>query len=167
MDSASGSQVTFDRCIFKSNPSSTGGANGFIGYVATSGTSKKMNAVFNGCVFVIKTTASGVEVFRNRDNGNGYLGLNGCSISHSVGGASVVFTGLGSGFVKNTIIYGASAGITKGTAFSETYNCYYNIGESANAANNIIVDDPQFVDPANGDLRLRPTSPCIGAGTAS
>lgn len=27
--------------------------------------------------------------------------------------------------------------------------------------------DPQFVDAPNGDLRLRPTSPCIGAGTAS
>lgn len=27
--------------------------------------------------------------------------------------------------------------------------------------------DPQFVDAPNGDLRLRPTSPCINAGTAS
>lgn len=27
--------------------------------------------------------------------------------------------------------------------------------------------DPIFVDSANGDLRLRPTSPCISAGTAS
>jgi hypothetical protein len=27
--------------------------------------------------------------------------------------------------------------------------------------------DPQYVDTSTGDLRLRPSSPCINAGTAS
>jgi hypothetical protein len=46
--------------------------------------------------------------------------------------------------------------------------CVYQMhtNDSSGGTNNIFVD-PQFVDSANGDLRLRPSSPCIGAGTAS
>jgi hypothetical protein len=39
-------------------------------------------------------------------------------------------------------------------------------GGTGDGTNNIFAD-PQFVDFATGDLRLRPSSPCIGAGTAS
>ena len=45
--------------------------------------------------------------------------------------------------------------------------CFHNMGStnSSGGTDNIFVD-PEFVDPGL-DLRLRPTSPCIGAGTAS
>jgi len=33
--------------------------------------------------------------------------------------------------------------------------------------NNCIFADPQFVDPAHGDYHLKPTSPCIDAGSNS
>jgi len=46
--------------------------------------------------------------------------------------------------------------------------CLYDIGSNnTSGGTNNIFQDPQFVDSANGDYRLRPTSPCIGAGTAS
>jgi hypothetical protein len=46
--------------------------------------------------------------------------------------------------------------------------CVYQMhtNDSSGGTDNIFVE-PQFVDAPNGDLRLRPTSPCIGAGTAS
>jgi hypothetical protein len=46
--------------------------------------------------------------------------------------------------------------------------CVYNMhtNDMSGGTDNIF-QDPQLVDPANGDLRLRPTSPCIGAGTSS
>lgn len=39
-------------------------------------------------------------------------------------------------------------------------------GGTGDGTNNVFAD-PQFVDAPSGDLRLRPSSPCIGAGTAS
>lgn len=47
-----------------------------------------------------------------------------------------------------------------------TYSCFYDINQTASATGNID-SDPQYVDTANGDLRLRPSSPCIGAATTS
>ena len=46
--------------------------------------------------------------------------------------------------------------------------CVYQMhsGDSSGGTDNVFVD-PQFVDAPSGDLRLRPSSPCIGAGTAS
>lgn len=79
--------------------------------------------------------------------------------------------------LKNCIISAdASTFISSSIAeFSDTaVNCCINNmgavndegGGTGDGTNNVFAD-PQFVDAPNGDLRLRPSSPCIGAGTAS
>ena len=71
----------------------------------------------------------------------------------------------------NTIISTDNSSAVSSTAItpaSFTNSCLYNLhsDDTSGGTNNIFVD-PQFLDSANGDLRLRPSSPCIGAGTAS
>ena len=70
---------------------------------------------------------------------------------------------------KNNIFVGAGSGTFSNTFTSNATNCcVYNFGSSnTSGGTNNIFQDPQFVDVANLDLRLRPTSPCINAGTAS
>jgi hypothetical protein len=68
---------------------------------------------------------------------------------------------------KNNIVYGAGNNeVFNFTPTSASNNCYHNTGISSGNGGTVFAD-PQFVDPTNGDLRLRPSSPCIGAGTAS
>jgi hypothetical protein len=53
-------------------------------------------------------------------------------------------------------------------AASSTNCCFYQFHSvNTSGGTNNIFEDPQFVDAPNANLRLRPTSPCIGAGTAS
>lgn len=52
-------------------------------------------------------------------------------------------------------------------SISALTNCVLNNFNFSSGGTDNIFADPQFVDAPNGDLRLRPTSPCIGAGTAS
>lgn len=70
---------------------------------------------------------------------------------------------------KNNIFQGAGSGTFTNTFTANSTNCcIYNFGSSnTSGGTNNIFQDPQFVDVANLDLRLRPTSPCINAGTAS
>ena len=99
-----------------------------------------------------------------------------CSISIRTSAGNTNLDILGStvkmpSVLKNNIWKLDNSGITVGTTLTlnadSTYSCFYNMGTHNAATGTNIEADPQFVDSANGDLRLRPTSPCIGAGTAS
>jgi hypothetical protein len=48
-----------------------------------------------------------------------------------------------------------------------TYSCFFQCNTDNTASGTNINSDPLFVDNSIGDLRLRPTSLCINAGTAS
>jgi len=132
-----------------------------------------MNATFTGCIFTGSTSTLDVHFFRYRQaTALHNLSIINCLCIFTNNNTNEFFqtTINGSVTVKNTILKGEGSGTTTlgtATTFTESNNCYFGIGESADAANGIIVDDPQFVDSANGDYRLRPSSPCINAGTAS
>ena len=70
---------------------------------------------------------------------------------------------------KNNIYYFNDAGaiLKEENTYEVTTsknNCYYNT-DYAGVEVGTITDDPLLVDPANGDFRLRPGSPCVGGGT--
>lgn len=82
--------------------------------------------------------------------------------------------------IKNTIFYAAgSTNTTTGLANSNFGNktftncCVYSPDSflddftASEDSGTPVLADPQFVDSANSDFRLRPSSPCINAGTAS
>jgi hypothetical protein len=167
---ASGQLLTVDNCDFL-DMSSTYKAIVGSGSPSPVGA---MNATFTGCVFTGSTSTADVDFFRYRGGtgGSHNLTLNNCTCVFTNNSTNEFFitTTIGSVTVKNTILKGEGSGTTTlgtATTFTESNNCYVGIGESADPANGIIVDDPQFVDPTTGDFRLRPSSPCIGAGTAS
>ncbi len=77
-------------------------------------------------------------------------------------------------FLKNTIMAcddDNAINTTSAGDFAQyaTNCCFYQMGTAndSGGTNNLYDTDPQFVDSANSDYRLRPSSPCIGAGTAS
>lgn len=71
--------------------------------------------------------------------------------------------------LKNSIFVGTGGGTFNGSFTSGSSNCcFHDIGSSnTSGGTNNVFSDPLFVDPGNSDFRLRPSSPCINAGTAS
>ena len=166
-----GDLLIAEDCQFKGMSS---GYRCIIGDTGATDNGYAMNATFKRCIFKGTANASEVRLFRYRlSSVTQALTLESCTIvlSSTAGGSGIFLnTTPGTFVIKNTIIVCTTSGATLGTtipALTESYNCYYNISESADPANAIIVDDPQFVDTANNDYRLRPSSPCINAGTAS
>lgn len=158
------------RCKFTTITNYSNGSGNFMQYVDQ--TTYGIRLTCTNCVFKFENALSGGEAFFQRKSSPTwpYLKLDGCTLIIDKPGG-VITAGIDTAVYKNTIISNINAtaltGLGTSSSLTESNNCYYNIGESADPANSIIVDDPQFVDSTNGDYRLRPSSPCIGAGTAS
>ena len=75
--------------------------------------------------------------------------------------------------VQNNTADGCDTGIYVGAIGGSTtvsHNCYNNNNTDITGASKgtgALTTDPKFVDPANGDFRLKRTSPCIDAGTGA
>lgn len=140
-----GSQVgnhtmTFNNCLFV-NPSSTFTNSGIL-FNAYSISPNTVTYTFNNTTFYLATT--GTARITN--------------IVTSTGGAACY------GVTKNSIIYNGSGNtLTAGITTSNYTDAYLVTGMPAGTGN--ITTDPLFVDAANGNFNLRPTSPCIDTGT--
>jgi hypothetical protein len=70
--------------------------------------------------------------------------------------------------IKNTIAFFGTLSVFFGgsgtNATIATYCDFYNLTSSPSGTGNI-TSDPLFVDAANGNFNLRPSSPCINTGT--
>lgn len=65
------------------------------------------------------------------------------------------------GTLTSSIAFGNAGGEVAGYAPGEVR--FSNVGPAFDGADGNIDADPEFVEPASGDLRLGPTSPCLGA----
>lgn len=141
----------------------------------------RANLTCNKCIFDLKTTtetSSGKEDIGAVLYAYIYGSLGDTTFTHCVinlsAGTATSFLGQGryadqTSTTKNCIFKGFTGTETlystaNGTVV-DTHNCYGNTGHSGGTNN--IFQDPQFVDPDTLDFRLRPSSPCIGAGTSN
>lgn len=167
---------TFEGCILDNNRASASTNTANRGFFKGSGTSiitfKKCvfsagagNAQYYGSIFG-GAAGEGFDQATFESNTIVTQGTNQL-ISFYNSPSSIVF--------KNNIISGTGIEYIRygnASTASQTIsnNCYFNTATTAGNAKDTggaIFADPQFVDSANNDYRLRPSSPCINAGTAS
>lgn len=96
-----------------------------------------------------KETA-GAMIINNTIYDNGTL-TNGIQLDSGLWGATIY----------NNIIWGATNDINDASSANtyQDYNCY-----SGNSETHGVSSDPLFMNAANGDFRLKPTSPCLNTG---
>lgn len=158
--------ITMTSCIIKSLTATTTNSL-FSNY----NNSNRCTITLNYCL-LIPTTATSTNLFYARSYAT-YV-FTGCvvycndtdlvNLFNVVGGTFVVAT------IKNTIICNASGGVLNWktgdaiTGQTVTYSCLYSL-TGAPTGTGVITSDPLFVDAANENFNLRPSSPCIDTGT--
>jgi len=166
MGTVAGSDLTIEKSIIEISAATlaSGTHQGMIGYGAAA-----VNAVttLRDTVFIAGGSANQTVMFYIPSQ---TLDVQRCTVFTQTNSAATnlsISTPPSTSTWKNNIFVGNTGNeafnITFGTASN---NCFHNSAVTSGQGGTVFAD-PQFVDPANGDLRLRPTSPCINAGTAS
>lgn len=148
--------VIFTNCKFTNN-SASGSSNSYGGAVGSSD-----DGIFISCTFT-----------NNSVSGNGGAVVSGGAFMNCTfygnkaekGGGALH----GNGSINNCIFYKNTAGgkdndITTNGNLEIDYSLIAYISGAANYGANNIMGDPKFVNADNGDLHLRPDSPCINTG---
>ena len=138
----------FLRCILSGNSAHTGGA------LDVSMGSSELTTI-RGCLFTANTATFGTI------NVNGGLAnetlIDDTTIAANTGGGILLGPG-NEARVRNSILY------STGGSTSSNMTVRYSCTEFPMSGPGNIAVDPQFVDAAGGNFRLKPTSPCIDAG---
>ncbi|BDI27967.1 hypothetical protein CCAX7_000180 [Capsulimonas corticalis] len=125
-------------------------------------------AAFKNCALSNNSSVYGAGIYNYAYSGSGGVStLNDCSLSGNAasgaGGGVYNYTYAGSGgrsTLTDCILYGDPGG----EIFGSIAATYCDIQGGHVGAGNINVN-PQFINPGSGNLTLKYTSPCIGAGT--
>ncbi len=120
---------------------------------------------WGGGLYICNGTIQNNTIYGNR--ADGYYSLWTCGISGCH--PNILDYGNGGGLsscsavIRNCIIWQNDASVRAAYGYSSepSYSC---IQDSPGGGEGNIYDDPLLVDPANGDFRLRPDSPCADAG---
>ena len=164
--------LTIEGCILEMG-SATLSATDLRGWIM-GGSTPEATLDISGSVILGGSSASGNGILVGATGtGDGFDVINITASTIVVNGGSgtklsIYSTGITSSIFKNNIFVGNGNSETIGfTPSTYLNNCHYNNGETTGGTDNLFSTDPQFVDSTTGDYRLRPASPCIGAGTAS
>ncbi len=152
------SSPTIANCIISGN---TGTAHS-----GAIGCDSGCNPIIINCIITGNTAGAGGGIYSYLSSPT----IVNCTISGNTAttsGGGAIRCQQGDATVKNSILWGnvpteiyREAGDSITVAYSDVNQAEYA------GINGNILQDPLFVDPANGDFRLQETSPCIDAGTS-
>ena len=158
--------ITIDQCILEMGSTLLSAASNY-GFFRSDGSS---TLTIKNSLIIGASTNPGSGLIIGSTGGFTTFDCQGNTIINASGSADDLssISSFSSSTFKNNIFIGTGSnsevlGFTPATASN---NCYHNTGISSGSGG-VVFADPLFVDSANGDYRLRPSSPCIGAGTAS
>ena len=143
--------------------------------IKAQGTATGVYLIFKNCVIEYNCNTTADRLLQGDD-----YKLQGCTNYITTGSATSIGWSYGPpAEMKNCIWFSdddAAISTTTGTgntsrgdfADYSTFSSFYQMGTAndSGGTNNLYDTNPLFVDSANGDYRLRPTSPVIGQGTA-
>lgn len=169
----SGATVTVEGCILEMGPATLAqSGTQQRGWFAGAGSPITSLTISDSVILCGSNGTAYGAVIGGDNNQDGFneINIQKCTIVITGGSAtkfSTYSSGITSSTFKNNIFVGNGNSETLNfTPLTASHNCYHNNGISSGSGG-VVFADPQFIDSANGDYRLRPTSPCISAGTLS